>query len=376
MKKYSFLRTSFVLTPLLLLAVAPLPATPLLAPGDLIHGIDLDVGATPGSPGAEGAENVLDSNSGTKYLLFGGNWSGFIVTPGSSTVASMRFTTANDATERDPAYFRLYGTTDPITSTAYGRGRNENWTLISGGPVSLPDARYDSSTVVSFGNSAVYTSYKLVFPNLKQGAQDLMQIADVQFYSAAGGGGSTLLAPGQPIVPVDDTGREGSSQYPAGESPAKLLDGNHDTKYLNFGELNSGFIVAPQLGRTVVTGLEMWTANDFSERDPVGFSLYGHIGGLDYGDNSTGDMEAWALISSGVLGLPEDRFASGGIAAFANETAYDAYRFVITSVKNEAAANCLQFSDIQFYGYIPEPSSLSLLGLGAAALALLRGRRP
>ncbi len=376
MKNYHLFRTSLLLSLLFLLVAAPLPAATLLGPGDLIYGIDLDVGAPPSSPGAEGVANVLDGDSGTKYLLFGGNWSGLIVTPGSSTVQSMRFTTANDATDRDPAYYRLYGTTDPITSAAYGRGRSENWTLISGGPVSLPDARFDASTVVSFGNSAVYTSYKLVFPNIRQGAQDLMQIADVQFYPEAAGGGTALLAPGQPIVPVDDTGREGSSQYPAGESPARLLDGNHDTKYLNFGELNSGFIIAPQLGRTVVTGLEVWTANDFSERDPVGFSLYGHIGGLDYGDNSTGDMETWALISSGVLGLPEDRFASGGIAAFANETAYDAYRFVVTSVKNEAAANCLQFSDIQFYGYIPEPSTLSLLGLGAAALILLRGRRP
>ena len=36
-----------------------------------------------------------------------------------------------------------------------------------------------------------------------------------------------------------------NSSYPAGESPAFVIDGDTATKYLNFGRVNSGFIVTP-----------------------------------------------------------------------------------------------------------------------------------
>jgi hypothetical protein len=357
------------------LASTSLPAAhPLLGPTDIIYAIDRDYSGPVTWPGGEAPGNVLDGNSGTKYLNFGRTWSGLIVTPGASTVQSLRFTTANDAPDRDPMRYQLYGTMDPITSTGGGQGRSENWTPIGGGALNLPTARFDSTTVVDLPNNASYTSYKLLFPGVRNDGANSMQIADVQMYSSPGGAGAALLAAGQPVVAVDDNGiRDGESRYPGGEAPRYVLDGNVNTKYLNFGENNSGFIVVPDVGSSVVTGFELWTANDSPERDPAAYELYGHMGSVQFGDNSLGDLDDWALISSGSLSLPTDRQTSGGMVTFANDLHFDAYRFVVTSVRDSGAANSMQFSDIQFYG-VPEPSSIamSVIGLGFAGWQIRR----
>src|SRR6187551_3394399 len=53
-------------------------------------------------PGAEGPANAVDGNPATKYLNFGREGSGLIVTPFAPIpVESFRITTANDAPGRD-----------------------------------------------------------------------------------------------------------------------------------------------------------------------------------------------------------------------------------------------------------------------------------
>ena len=346
----------------------------ILQPGDTMYAIDLDVGSAPSSNAGEEADKVIDGNSGTKYLSTGNNWSGFIVTPGASLVRSMRFTTANDAQGRDPAYYVLYGTYHTLNSTAQGTGLGELWTKISSGSLSLPATRLDSSTVVSFANNTAYTSYKLVFP-ATFGNSDLMQIADTQFYTDANGSGTPVLGASNPIIPVDATGNTGSSRNPTAENPAALLDDNPGTKYLNFGEVNSGFIVAPQSGPSTAIGLKLWTANDHADRDPAGFSLFGINGVVDPDSlNGTGEG-AWTLIASGLLDLPTDRLAEGGMVWFDNDKSYEAYRFVATSVRDEAAANSMQISGFQLYS-IPEPSTLGLVTLGGIMIGgMIRRRR-
>ncbi len=345
----------------------------ILQAGDTIYGIDSDVGATPTSPANEGAVNVLDGNSGTKYLTGGNNWSGFIVTPGASTVQSIRFTTANDAANRDPAYYVLYGTMDAINSTSQSRGLSESWTKISSGALSLPTTRLDASTLVSFANSATYTSYKLLFPATRSGGDASMQIADTQFYSDTAGAGTAILGTANPIIPVDQTGAAGSSRYPAAENPAALLDGNTATKYLNFGEVNSGIIVVPQSGPSTAIGLQLWTANDAPERDPAGFSLFGMNGPVDPLSLNSDGAGDWALIASGLLDLPTARQAADDIYWFDNNQTYDAYKFVVTSVRNEATANSMQVSGFQLYT-VPEPSVFALLVLGGAVMLRRRNR--
>ena len=117
-------------------------AQEVYGPGDPVLAIDLDGDSN--FPPGEGPMNSTDQNSGTKYLNFGGRDTGIIVTPnsGSSTVQSIQFTSANDAEERDPTSFILYGTNDPIMSADNSLGEMEDWTEISTGAVILPADRF------------------------------------------------------------------------------------------------------------------------------------------------------------------------------------------------------------------------------------------
>jgi hypothetical protein len=94
-------------------------------------------------------------------------------------------TTANDAVDRDPASYELYGTNDAIQSVDNSDGNGgEVWTLISSGPLSLPAARNDATTIVPINASTAYSSYRIVFPTVKNATgANSMQIADVQLYA-------------------------------------------------------------------------------------------------------------------------------------------------------------------------------------------------
>ena len=113
-----------------------------------------------------------------------------------------------------------------------------------------------------------------------------------------------LLGPNDFIIAIDT---DGDSRYPAAESPPQLLDGAAGTKYLNFGEVNSGFIVTPSSGSSILQSFQLTTANDAAERDPLTWDLYGTndaILSAEHSDASGG--EAWTLIGSGLTGLETD----------------------------------------------------------------------
>ena len=150
----------------------------------LVNGTNDGDTAAGAPPAAEGVERVID-NAGQKYLNFLDLDSGFIVTPLCSTVVNaLRFWPANDATERDPASYRLEGSTE---------GAAGPWTVISEGPLNLPLARNTGGAttalrggvqqLVRFNNSTPYTSYRVTFPTLRNAATaNSMQIAEVDFH--------------------------------------------------------------------------------------------------------------------------------------------------------------------------------------------------
>src|SRR5688572_11086885 len=121
------------------------PGSGFLAPDDPIIAVD-ETPTPPGwsgssFPGGEPPAAGIDQNILTKYLNFGEDKSGIIITnsEGPVDVNFMRLWTANDAVERDPASYELYGTNDPITSEQNSNSNGtEVWTLISSGPLSLP----------------------------------------------------------------------------------------------------------------------------------------------------------------------------------------------------------------------------------------------
>jgi len=353
---------------LVLTSVPAFAGFALLSPGDPIIAVDADGLVSRSSyPGGEAPPKALDGDSGTKYLNFAGPSTGFVVTPaGATTVKSFTLTTANDAEGRDPTTWKLWGTNDPITSVDNSTGLAESWTLIDSGSVSLPAARYTLGPVVSVSNSTAYSSYRMLFPTLK--GDSLMQVADVAYYTTSDGSGSTALSASDPILAIHAAQ---DSLYPGNESPAKVIDGAVDTKYLNFGKLNSGLIVTPG-GPTTVDGFQITTANDWAERDPATWALYGTNDAIVSGDNTEGNGESWTLIASGDIALPADRLTLGPLVSFANSAEYSSYKMLFPTLKNADATNSMQIAEIQLYG-VPEPATMCLLGLGG--LALLRRRR-
>lgn len=155
------------------------------------------------SPAAESVAKLNDGLATTKYLNFGKEGSGFIVTPlvGSKAVNAFQLTTANDAPERDPSGWALYGTNDAIVSGQNSTINPENWTLIDLGVVDLPTARGALGPMVSVNNTTGYASYRLVFNALRNStAANSMQVAEIQMFVPEPG--SLVLALGSMVAMI------------------------------------------------------------------------------------------------------------------------------------------------------------------------------
>jgi hypothetical protein len=359
----------------------PARAVKLFNSSDTALGIDVDVVPDSSYPGGEAPGKGVDQvvlPSTTKYLNFGGPRTGFIVTPaaGSSLVKSLQMRAANDDPNRDPMSYDLYGTNDPITSPDNSFGNLENWTLISSGAsgIETDPGRNALGVVQDFGaNSAAYTSYKVVFPTLRNFvATNSMQVSDVALFTEVGGGGTQVLAAGDPTLAIDDFGSQ--SRYPGGEAPSFVLDGSVDTKYLNFGGVNTGLIVGRSDGKsTIVKSLTFSTANDAEGRDPLTWQLFGTNDPITSSTNSLGNSENWTLVDAGATGFDVDpgRKIVGTPVGVNNTSAFGAYRLVFSSLRDPNTI--MQIADVNFDGVIvPEPATTSLVVLGCL---LVFGRR-
>jgi len=135
-------------------------------------------------------------------------------------------------------------------------------------------------------------------------------------------------------------GSEGAQPgWPTAENPQKLVDGLTSTKFLNFGKLDCGFSVTPIVGPSIVTGIILSTANDAPERDPASYILYGsNDGGANYTE----------IASGACLTTDPGRTVTTAPIMFANTTQYTNYKLVFPTVRNAAAANSMQISEVQF----------------------------
>ncbi len=344
----------------------------ILSPGDAIIAIDTDSGESSYPPN-ESPQNAIDGTL-NKYLNFGEQNSGFIVTPskGASIIESFEITTANDAVERDPTTWSLYGTNDPITSADNSTGTTENWNLIDSGSLSLPSARNTTDSAELVAGSTAYSSYRMIFSAVKDGgAANSMQFAEIQFFGEVVGR-SALLSAGNPIIAIDT---DGDSAYPDGEEPQNAID-NSTSKYLNFGKVNSGFIVTPPSSGSTVTGFQITTANDFEGRDPTSWEIYGTDDPITSTDNSTGTAENWTLIASGSISLPSARNAVGPNVTFSNSSTFSSYRVLFTGLKDAGGVDSMQIGEFQLFGDLSMPSTAASLSVESAAgdtLLLIEG---
>jgi hypothetical protein len=188
-------------------------------------------------------------------------------------------------------------------------------------------------------------------------------------FESTDGTGLNVVGSSDPILAIQEAP---ASSYPGHEGPGNAVDGTL-SKYLNFGEENSGFIVTPAFGASIIDGFEITTANDAVERDPTSWILYGTNDAIISEDNSQGDMENWIMIDSGSLALTDERDTIGDLVPVSGgSTAYTSYKMLFPTVKDADLANSMQIGEIQFHG-VPEPATVCLLGLGG--LSLLRRRK-
>jgi len=124
------------------------------------------------SPGNEGPANAFDNNPYTKYLNFDKQNAGVTIQLNAGrVVTSFKLTTANDAVERDPTSYKLYGSNDGST-----------WTLIQQGSLSLSNNRFSVSSDIAVTNSTAYIYYFMIFPSIKNNAGNSVQIAEITYY--------------------------------------------------------------------------------------------------------------------------------------------------------------------------------------------------
>ncbi|WP_442483466.1 PEP-CTERM sorting domain-containing protein [Aeoliella sp. SH292] len=379
----------------LLIAASPASAVNLFSATDNILAIDADptVSSTPVS-GNEDARFIADqvfvagppSTGTTKYLNFARVGSGFIVTPtaGSTNVQSLQLRAANDASERDPLTYTLYGTNDPITSAVNSTGTAESWTVISSGATGLgtDPGRHELGSIEDIANGASYSSYKMVFNTMRNlNAANSLQVADVQFFTGTGGSGSAVLSAADMPSTIGIADGSGSqSRYPApGEAPSRAFDGASNTKYLNFGRENTGVILSRADGqKTIVQSIQLVTGGDAPQRDPLTWILQGTNDPIVSTDNSLGILDNWVMVDSGDSGLATDpgRNLAGSIVSVDNNTPYAAYRLVFPTLRDAGATNSMQVSEIILDGQVvPEPSTFVMVGMAVTALGLVARRR-
>lgn len=185
----------------------------------------------------------------------------------------------------------------------------------------------------------------------------------------------------------------GVNNWPEGEPPPSAIDGTSGTKYLNFAEVNTGYIFSLTSGTATASGINFTTANDGEERDPASFILYGSNSSL--ASTVTGTIfdvtGNFTEIANGALALPSARLTAGGNVTFSSALAYNTFLLVFPTVKNESA-NSMQIAEARIQTstgdlsnegiigggqltVIPEPTASGLMVIGMIGLLTARHRR-
>ncbi len=356
----------------------------LFSGSDPVIAVNADGRLQSSYPAAESPINGLDQATSpfTKYLNFGKSNSGFIIDLSTAvTPQSFIMRSGNDAPERDPTSWELFGFNGTVTETDNGQGLADAWVSIASGSDTglnglVEPARDTLGALQSFTNTTAYDSFKMIFPTVRdENAANSMQFDDILFFSDQGT--TPLTATPSAVLAVDADPPSSPSSYPAAESPAAALDGDLNTKYLNFGGANSGLIVTSSAGAVIADCLNLITASSPGQgemdRNPLNWEVYGTNDAITSSDNSLGLEESWTLLGSGLTGFDQNTAPStaSGDLLFSNTTAYSSYRVVFPEIAN---SGIMQIGEISLSA-VPEPASASLMLMAAVGILGLGRRR-
>lgn len=146
-----------------------------------------------------------------------------------------------------------------------------------------------------------------------------------------------IFAPGMSITGY------GLVDSPVGEEVDKIIDDNYATKFLDF-ELGDGMGFTVDLGGFIAAAvaIEMTTANDFPERDPIDFEVLG-----------SDDGTSFTSIATGTVPCITDRFETR-FFTFTNKNYYTHYRVNFSDACDPtggAGIPSIQLAEVQLYEF-------------------------
>ncbi|HIL71913.1 MAG TPA: hypothetical protein EYG38_18935, partial [Verrucomicrobia bacterium] len=303
---------------------------------DLTQPLDIIKPTSGNSPAGETAKKAIDNDPQTKYLNRDKLNAGFTITPAikGAAIIGIRFTSANDAPDRDPTSFVLTGSNDGISFTEISRGTIPNF-----------NQRF-SSVRVAFPNESVFNTYRLIFPTVRNTRSAVaVQIAEIELLALLAIGEKDPTPNPYPDISslVDISGRNDpinptSFNSPTNEGVENAIDNDPATKYLNRDKQNSGFTVYPAAGESIVKGLRITSANDAPDRDPTRFLLSG-----------SNDDQNYIEIAIGILPGFSDRFESVEVS-FPNSSSFTSYQLIFPEINGSGC--CMQIAEVDFLGTI------------------------
>lgn len=130
----------------------------------------------------------------------------------------------------------------------------------------------------------------------------------------------------------------GSVYSPDAEEYYNIIDGDIETKYLDFNYFDGlGFTVDLNGYQTVATGMDFTTANDSAERDPTIFEILG-----------SNDGTYFTSITVGEIYCDPERYYTTSYT-FDNTEGYSSYRFIFSEQCN-TIESMIQIAEVQLFG--------------------------
>ncbi|WP_237275472.1 basic secretory protein-like protein [Tenacibaculum ovolyticum] len=124
------------------------------------------------SPTNEGVANLVDNNTGTKYLTFSASTTVNYNFVKGYVISGYSLTSANDAAERDPASWVLEGSNDGSNWTALDRRNNNSF------------SGRKEKKVFTFNNTTSFSRIRFTFNNT---SGNIFQLAELEVFGEGGG---------------------------------------------------------------------------------------------------------------------------------------------------------------------------------------------